>query len=696
VAQRPIAVIGIGARFPQSDGLDAFWRNLVSARDCVCEIPAERWDAGPFVGGGPGEPGRLYAPRAGMDADADCYDADFFQLDPGETARMDPQQGLALELAWHACEDAGMSPATLAGRNVGVYVGVSTRDFDRRMANRWPHIDARTSTGASGAIVANRISYVFGLTGPSLAIDGACASSLASVHQACRALDDDECELALAGGVQLILSPANIIAFSQHGLLARDGRCKPFSAQADGYVCGEGGGFLLLKPLEHAERDGDLIRAVLVGSAINHNGRSNGLSAPYRAAQQQAMRTALSRAGVAPASIGYVEAHSPGTLIGDLIEIQAIRDVYGAQRDDAEPCFVGSVKSNIGHLEAAAGIAALVKTALMVEHGTLVPSLHCETPNAPLKLAQGPVRLSDRVRPWSDAAGPRRAGVSAFSFGGGNAHVIVEQPPLSRAAPDTDAAGPWVIAVSAATDVAFARVAAAYAQQILALRDAGASSASLRDFCAATLASRQPLARRRAFVVRDWDDALAALAVAHPVEAAGAAICRLALDDAADETANASWPALDIGLDDATTRALLRPVALLARLGATAVQIDGEAPALAVATAHASGLGLRVTRHDASRARGPALVLCAPGAPAEFAWRADAPARAEGARLAALLYERGLPLAWPAYAALAGAARTRLPRYPFDRSRHHVVHDDIDPDRPQAETVAFPSLRVLP
>lgn len=700
-ASPPIAVIGIGCRFPFSDGAEAFWRNLAEGRSCVGEIPADRWDVGRFAGAGPAIAGRSYCLQAGMDAQGDRYDADFFGLDAGERERMDPQQGMALELAWHACEDAGLAPDTLAGEPVGVFVGVSTRDFDRRMANRWQHIDMATSTGASGAIVANRISYLLGLTGPSLAVDGACTSSLMSLHLACRAIADGECDLALAGGVQLILSPANMIAFAQAGALARDGRCKPFAADADGYVCGEGGGMVALKRLDLALAHGDRIRAVVRGSAINHNGRSNGMSAPYRQAQAQVMRAALARAQVDPASVGYVEAHAVGTLIGDAIEMQAIRDVYDRDRAAGQDCFVGSVKANIGHLEASAGIASFIKTVLMLERDALPPGLHCATPSKLLRLEQGALRLCDAAAAWPRSDGPRRAGVSAFSFGGSNAHLVLEQAPLRERAPASDqsqdraeagagaridARGPWLLAVSAADAGGLRRLREAYAGFAATCRDRGEPLSVLRDFCASTLAHRRVAGLRRAWVVRDWEQAVEALRATEAIEADDAASAtapgeewRIALT--AQDAPVPQWPRLEqalAGLDPAS-RGLLRPIALLAQLGLPRIAVEGDSDAVRALAAYAAGLGIAATPYAAGPLRAGVPIVSVRPSDAHTAAQAAIDGQEALTRLCAQLLLRGAPVRWSGYAELLGAHYLPLPLYPFQRRRQHLLLDEIAP-----------------
>lgn len=696
--QRPIAIVGMASMFPGSDGIEAFWQELLDGRDCVGTVPLERWDAALFAGNASGEPGRTYSSSAGMSDVADCYDAQFFGLDPEEVRCMDPQQGRVLELAWHACEDAGIAPETLVGQEGGVFVGVSTRDFDRRMANLWQHVNVHTSTGASGAIIANRLSYLLGLTGPSMVVDTACASSLTSVHLACMALENEECTLAFAGGVQLILSPANIIAFSQGGLLARDGRCKPFSAHADGYVCGEGAGLLLLKPLDLAMRDGDQIRAVIRGSAINHNGRSNGLSAPYRAGQQRVIRKALDRAGIAADSVGYVEAHAPGTSIGDAIEIQAIRDVYGANRPQGQPCLVGSVKSNIGHLEAAAGVAALIKAALVVERGMIPASLHCMPTSGLLKLDNDAVQICAITQNWPVNADHRLAGVSAFGFGGANAHIIVEQPPVHVSTACDIAIGPWVLAVSARSETAFAQLCEAYAEQLAALQRSGASLSALRDFCCATLVRRQHHALRRAFVISAWDDAIEALRTARPAQLALRRF-RLGLmssDPALDEGAalrdlTGGWRALATDVDAALQPGppvMFALVAVLFRLGLKRIYIGETAssPILTAFATFARQIGLAVTADaSASSSASDRLVVTETlgneNTLDDCLWHPFESLSVQSVELAVRLFERGFALRWQGFVALAECMPVRLPLYPFQRRRNHVIPDELVPNR---------------
>jgi acyl transferase domain-containing protein/acyl carrier protein len=414
-SEEPVAVVGISCRLPGGvDGPESFWRLLVEGRHGVRPAPADRWPPGT-------------GPRWGAFLDdVRGFDAELFGISPREAAQMDPQQRLALELAWEALEEAGLDPRGLGGTRTGVYEGVVFGDYDLLREGLEP--DTSTSTGSVHGVVANRISYVLGLQGPSFTVNSACSSSLVAVHLACQALRAGECDLALAGGVQLLLAPETQAAVARFGALSAEGRCRPFDAAADGYVRGEGGATVVLKRLSAALRDGDRVRAVIRGSAVGNDGASNGLTAPNPAAQELVMREACARAGVDPASVDYVEAHGTGTPLGDPIEIAALGRVYGAVR--GSPLAVGSAKGNVGHLEAGAGIVGLVKLALCLERGELPASHGFVTPNPRLDLAGANVHVVDRVTPWPrPGAHPRRGGVSSFGFGGTNAHAVLEAGP---------------------------------------------------------------------------------------------------------------------------------------------------------------------------------------------------------------------------------------------------------------------------
>ncbi len=431
----PIAIIGIGCRFPGAHGPDAFWDLLRGAGDAV----------GSWPGGRDGIPGR---PGGFLDR-VDGFDADFFGISPREAARMDPQHRLLLETAWEALEDAGLVPDHLRGEPVGVYVGISTNDYGRLLFAQSDAGDSHTITGNSGSMAANRLSYHFDWQGPSLAVDTACSSSLVAVHLACQALRSGEATLALAGGVNLMIAAEVTESLARGGFLAADGHCKAFDAQADGYVRGEGLGVVVLKPLSRALADGDPIHAVIRGSAINQDGRTNGLTAPNPKSQEAVLRSAYRNAGVAPGRVDYIEAHGTGTLLGDPIEARALGTVLADGREEGRSILLGSVKSNIGHLEAAAGIAGLIKTTLALRHRTIPASLHHHTPNPHIPFDELALRVVTEATSWT-GEGPRIAGVSSFGFGGTNAHVVLEEAPARATRCECQGAtGPAVLPISA-------------------------------------------------------------------------------------------------------------------------------------------------------------------------------------------------------------------------------------------------------
>jgi len=426
-----IAIIGIGCRFPGAVDAEAFWQLLRDGVDAIREVPAERFDLEAFFDPDPAAPGKMNTRWGGFIEDVDRFDAYFFGISPREAARMDPQQRLLLEVAAQALEDAGQVRERLMGTPTGVFIGISNNDYGRIQLNDYRRIDAYAGTGNALSIAANRISYVFDFHGPSMAVDTACSSSLVAVHEACSSLRRGESTLALAGGVNLILSPAITINFSKAGAMAPDGRCKTFDARANGYVRGEGAGIVVLKPLTKALADGDPIYAVIRGSAVNQDGRSNGLMAPNPHAQEAVLREAYRLAAVSPGEVQYVEAHGTGTLLGDPIEAKALGAVLSVNREAGRPCAVGSVKTNIGHLEAAAGIAGLIKVALALKHREIPPSLNFEEPNPHIPFDRLPLRVQTTLESWPAAAAAGLAGVSSFGFGGTNAHVVLQEAPAS-------------------------------------------------------------------------------------------------------------------------------------------------------------------------------------------------------------------------------------------------------------------------
>ncbi|MCP4993780.1 MAG: SDR family NAD(P)-dependent oxidoreductase, partial [Gammaproteobacteria bacterium] len=428
-AQRePIAIIGMGCRLPgEVETAAHFWRLLYDGVDAITEVPSDRWDIEAHYHPDPDVPGKMYTRHSGFLNQVDHFDAQFFGLSPRETISLDPQQRLLLEVSWEALEVAGVAPDRLNNSPTGVFIGICGSDYHFLLGEEKTETDGLyTTTGNALSVAAGRLAYTLGLTGPCLAIDTACSSSLVAIHQACVSLRQGECDLALAGGVNLILRPDNTIYFSQARMLAPDGRCKTFDAAANGYVRSEGCGVVVLKRLSQAQADNDPILAVIRGSMINQDGRSSGLTAPNGSAQEAVIRQALQQAQVEPAQISYIEAHGTGTALGDPIEIDALSTVF-SERDT--PLWVGSVKTNIGHLEGAAGVAGLIKVILSLQEGIIPPHLHFHNPNPYIDWAPSPVQIPTEPIPWPE--GKRIAGISSFGFSGTNAHLVVEQAPDS-------------------------------------------------------------------------------------------------------------------------------------------------------------------------------------------------------------------------------------------------------------------------
>jgi acyl transferase domain-containing protein/surfactin synthase thioesterase subunit/NAD(P)-dependent dehydrogenase (short-subunit alcohol dehydrogenase family)/SAM-dependent methyltransferase/acyl carrier protein len=429
VRNEAVAVVGLSCRLPGGvNDAQAFWNLLRQGGDAISEVPAPRWDLKAYYDPDPDAPGKMYTRYAGFLDQVDQFDAEFFQISPREAVKMDPQHRLLLELSWEALESGGFKPEGLKGSRTGVYMGICSSDYaDILKGGSDESIDAYLATGVAHSTAVGRISYMLGLQGASVAIDTACSSSLVALHQACQDLLTNQTDLALAGGVNVILQPKILINFCKARMLAADGRCKTFDKAADGYVRAEGGGVVLLKRLSEAERDGDQIVAVIRGSAVNQDGASAGFTAPNGPAQEDVIRTALHRAGVAANEVAYLEAHGTGTSLGDPIEVQAAAAVLGDCRAAERPLLIGSVKTNIGHLEAAAGIAGLIKVILSMNHGIIPKHLHFNQPNPHIPWERLSVKVTSEATPWPE--GKKIAGVSSFGFSGTNAHVIVEEAP---------------------------------------------------------------------------------------------------------------------------------------------------------------------------------------------------------------------------------------------------------------------------
>ena len=487
----PIAIVGMSCRFPGAPDLDSFWRLLIRGDDAVREVPADRWDIDSLYDPNPATPGKMHSRCGGFLDRVDEFDAQFFGISPREAAAMDPQQRILLEVAWEALEHAGIAPDSIRGTATGTFVGIGPIDYTYLHLLKSDTADAYIASGCTQSIAANRLAYTLDLHGPSMAIDTACSASLVAIHQACQSLRAGECAMALSGGANLVLTPITNVVLSQARMLSPTGRCRAFDAAADGYVRGEGVGMVVLKRLDDAVRDGNCIYAVIRGSAINHDGRSNGLTAPNAAAQEDVMRRALACAGVEPSEVDYIEAHGTGTPLGDPIEFSAIDRVYGCSEGKGRRAYLGSVKTNIGHLETAAGVAGLIKTVLSLHQEVIPPHLHVDAINPLIDMDGSAFRLPRQAILWPRSTRARVAAVSGFGFGGANAHVVIEESPApvagTAAIPPRDVRA---LKLAAATPTALRALAARYADALERDED------SLEDFCRAATAGRADLSWR--------------------------------------------------------------------------------------------------------------------------------------------------------------------------------------------------------
>ncbi|NJM14476.1 MAG: SDR family NAD(P)-dependent oxidoreductase, partial [Bacteroidales bacterium] len=454
----PIAIIGVHANFPQSEGLDKYWENLKRGKDLVDLVPASRWNYEDYYHQDPEKAaqGKIYCKWGGFLNDVDKFDTHFFNIAPEEARIMDPQERLFLESVWTAIEDAGYTVDSLKKRypkaksaDVGVFVGVTTNSYNLLAANEWSRGNIITP-GAMPWSIANRVSYFFDFQGPSIPIDTACSSSLVAIHLACESLKKQECQVAVAGGVNLYLHPSKYHSFCKNRMLSLNGKCNSFGAGDDGFVPGEGVGTILLKPLSKAVEDKDHIYAVIPGSAFEHSGRSNGYSAPNPNAQANLIATTLNKANINPETIGYVEGHGTGTILGDSLEIVALANAFKNHTGKKQFCSIGSVKSNIGHAESAAGIAGVAKILLQIKHRQLVPTLHSEKINPNINFSETPFYLQHKLTPWPSSPNyPRRALVNAFGAGGVNACVVLEEYQQPKETEIPKETGPYIVALSA-------------------------------------------------------------------------------------------------------------------------------------------------------------------------------------------------------------------------------------------------------
>ncbi|MEZ4619269.1 MAG: SDR family NAD(P)-dependent oxidoreductase [Caldilineaceae bacterium] len=501
----PIAVVGIGCRFPGADTPEAFWQLLQQGVDTVGEVPALRWDVDAYYDPQRPMPGKSYTRLAAFVDGVDQFDPIFFGISPREAVGMDPQQRLLLEVTWEALERAGLAPEQLVDSPTGVFVGIGSSDYGALAGVQdYTTLDTHAATSSGHSIAAGRLAYTLGLQGPTLAVDTACSSSLVALHLACQSLRAGECTVALAGGVSLMLSAVGHVALSQMQALSPDGRCKTFDAAADGYGRGEGGSMVVLKRLSDAVAAGDAVLAVIKGSAVNHDGPSSGLTVPNKRAQEKLLRQALANAQVTPQEISYIEAHGTGTPLGDPIEVRALGAVFGADR--AQPLLVGSVKTNVGHLEAAAGIAGFVKTVLALHYGQIPPHLHFQTPNPYIEWDEFAIDVPTKLQPWpvpSEGHIPV-AGVSSFGISGTNAHIVLAAAPNGDAGQPAQTAAPrraQLLPLSAKNGAAVAALAARYRDYLTLHPDL-----DLGDLSYTATTGRNHFAQRLALVAESTTD----------------------------------------------------------------------------------------------------------------------------------------------------------------------------------------------
>ncbi len=498
-----IAIVGIGCRFPGAENLQAFWQLLCNGGNGITEIPSARWDANAFYDPDISKPAKMVSRWGGFIPALDQFDASFFGISPREAAQLDPRQRLMLEVAWHALEDAGIPPLSLAGSRTGVFTATLSANYGSLLFDRNLNVvDAYAGTGNGNSVIANRLSYFLDLRGPSLSLDTACSGSLVAVHLACQSLLSGEATLALAGGVNVILKPDDSVFFSKTGALSPDGQCKVFDRKANGIVRSEGAGIVVLKPLSRALANKDRIYAVIRGSAVNQNGAGNGILAPSGQSQEAMLKEAYRKAGISPGAVKYIEAHGTGTSLGDPIEVKALGAVLGASRAPGSRCALGSVKTNIGHTEAAAGVAGLIKVALALKHRLIPANLHFQEPNPLIPFDELPLFVQQTSGPWPADTEPLIAGVSSFGFAGTNAHIVLQEAPQQDQVPSSVPHGlaiearPYLLPISARSPQARLVMAREYLEAL----DGANDTSSILDICYTAGVRRSHLEHRLALV----------------------------------------------------------------------------------------------------------------------------------------------------------------------------------------------------
>ncbi|MES2350962.1 MAG: polyketide synthase [Pseudomonadota bacterium] len=496
----PIAVIGMAGQFPQAQDIETFWQNIASGKDCISEVPAERWDIDAHYRAGEATPGKTNSRWMGALENYDCFDPLFFNISPAEAESMDPQQRLFLQTCWNAIEHAGYSAAAFSGSKCGVFVGCAEGDYHQEFAAQ--RLSAQGFTGSASSILAARISYFLNLQGPCLAIDTACSSSLVAIANACDSLVNGNSDTALAGGVYVMAGPEMLIKTAQAGMLSADGRCFAFDQRANGFVPGEAVATVMLKRLSDAQRDGDTIYSVIRGWGVNQDGKTNGITAPNPDAQARLQREVYERFGIDPASIGLIEAHGTGTKLGDPIEVQALKESFGAVKGKAAYCAIGSVKSNIGHCLTAAGATGFIKLVQALRHRQLPPTVHFRQLNEHIQLEGSPFYVNDRLTDWADGAVPRLAAVSSFGFSGTNAHVVLEEYVTTRQSRLPAQDGKLIVPLSAKSDEQLRQRAV----DLLAMLEEEGSAPQLADIAYTLQTGRMAMEERICFMAASIDE----------------------------------------------------------------------------------------------------------------------------------------------------------------------------------------------